>query len=587
MKKESKNMNMDELKKAEAHENQKKSKQKHWNRIEVSLKLDAYTKSKKKSISQRQSAEKIEIPRSTLQHWLSRKASIDAEEDVIEFFESPAGVKFLHRFVVAAHFVITLVGSSGIRLVCLLIELLHLDRFIAGSYGSQHGISVILEKATVEYGQKEKNRLSKTMESKKITIVQDETFHPETCLVAIEPVSNFILLEKYSSGRKAKDWTSAMEHAISSMPVEVIQSTSDEGKGICSHVKNDLGAHHSPDVFHVQSEITKATSAILQSKKRQAEKELEKATAEVNRHRLGKINYANKHGPGRPPDFDKRISKALNHEHKTKKQLETRITHIDRAGGAMRKISEVYHPYDIETGSPKTPEEISSSLNSIFCEIDTIATEAQLPKRCTKRIDKARRVVTDMIATIAFYFFVVRRKIQSLSLSPEIEYAVYHHLIPGIYLSLVSKKTQLAENRTKLLEKSKELLAPLSAQDSPFSKLNKDEISLIKKVALDCAYIFQRSSSCVEGRNGLLSLRHHSLHRISDRKLKALTVVHNYFIKRVDGTTAAERFFDFQPADLFEWLLKQVPLPGRPAKRRSKPRKYSDPLQALCGETMA
>jgi hypothetical protein len=32
----------------------------------------------------------------------------------------------------------------------------------------------------------------------------------------------------------------------------------------------------------------------------------------------------------------------------------------------------------------------------------------------------------------------------------------------------------------------------------------------------------------VEGRNGQLALRHHSLHRLREQKLAALTTVHNY-----------------------------------------------------------
>lgn len=47
----------------------------------------------------------------------------------------------------------------------------------------------------------------------------------------------------------------------------------------------------------------------------------------------------------------------------------------------------------------------------------------------------------------------------------------------------------------------------------------------------------------MEGRNGQLSLHHHGKHHLSERKLSALTAMHNYFIRRPDGTTAAERFF--------------------------------------------
>ena len=57
---------------------------------------------------------------------------------------------------------------------------------------------------------------------------------------------------------------------------------SDEAKGICRHVKEDLGVHHSPDLLHVQAEVVKATSAPLASKTRQVENVLEEAEKAVN-----------------------------------------------------------------------------------------------------------------------------------------------------------------------------------------------------------------------------------------------------------------------------------------------------------------
>ncbi len=70
----------------------------------------------------------------------------------------------------------------------------------------------------------------------------------------------------------------------------------------------------------------------------------------------------------------------------------------------------------------------------------------------------------------------------------------------------------------------------------------------------------------MEGRNAQLSLYHHGLHRLTDGKLGALTVIHNYFKKRADGTTAAERFFGAKQKDLFEWLLQNMDFPVRPRK---------------------
>jgi hypothetical protein len=82
---------------------------------------------------------------------------------------------------------------------------------------------------------------------------------------------------------------------------------------------------------------------------------------------------------------------------------------------------------------------------------------------------------------------------------------------------------------------------------------------------------FQRSSSAVEGRDGQLALFHHGRHRLSPRKLAALTAVHNYHIRCPDRTTAAARFFGRSHLPLFEQLLDPMPLPPRPRRRRPPP----------------
>jgi hypothetical protein len=217
---------------------------------------------------QRQITEELGIPRSTLQHWLTRKEHIDSEPELVAFFESSVGTAFLHRLALGAHFVITMSGTGSVRHVCQLFELVGLDPFIASSYGAQYSVSGKMEQAIIDFDHCERQRLAASMPAKQLAVCQDETFHPETCLVAIEPVSNFILLEKYADSRKASAWTKAMEEAIQGLPVSIVQSTSDEGKGILHHVKSDLGAQHAPDVFHVQHEIVKGTSAALASKKK-------------------------------------------------------------------------------------------------------------------------------------------------------------------------------------------------------------------------------------------------------------------------------------------------------------------------------
>jgi len=477
--------------------------------------------------------------------------------------------------------VMTLLGASSVRHVCHFFELTGLDQFIASSYGSQQKVSVQLEESTIKFSKEETIRLAKKMKPKEITVCQDETFHPETCLVAIEPEANFILLEKYSGGRKGSDWTEAMQDAVKGLPVEIIQSTSDEGKGILHHVKKGLGAHHSPDIFHVQHEIVKGTSGPLAKKIKKAQQTLEKASEEVNRRIDEKVKYDSKEpDPGRPPQFNKKIKNALQKETVAMQALEASQSHQVRMRQAVRKISNIYHPVDLDAGKLKGVEEISDSLNQCFTEIENVSEEAKLSERSLKRIKKAKNVVVDMVATILFFHQTIQRKVEALSLPPTIESIMFDKLIPAFYLRYASKKAKAAADRHCLQKRSKEILLSFRNKQDLFSEINQEKLTMIETVAEECASLFQRSSSCVEGRNGQLSLRHHSFHRLSNRKLAALTSVHNFFIKRKDGTTAAERFLGSKPKAMFEFLLENIDLPGRPAQKRMAP-KQKESLHAM------
>jgi len=541
------------------------TKKKRWTREEAATRLDEYEQKYHRTPSQRQLAEELGVPRTTLQHWLERKSTIDADPEVVAFFESPAGTAFLHRLVLAVQFVIPLLGTGGIRVVCLFLELSGLDQFVAASYGAQQQVTVAVEEAVVEFSQEEQERLSKDMKPKQITICEDETFHPAICLVAIEAVSNFILLEGYAENRRAKTWTDALGEATEGLRVEIIQSTSDEGKGLLRHVETDLGVHHSPDVFHVQHEVVKGISGALASKARKAKQAACEAKEKVN-----KLQETLKEGV---KGSSKQLAEVQQQEQVAQQALEVALTQQERARQAIQGVGAAYHPYDLETGAERDTEEVSDSLEKHFAEIETVAEEAQLSENAFKKIAKAKKVVGAMVATIAFYWLTVRAKVEALELAPQVERVVYDHLIPGIYLDLVSGKVEDAEQRHALQSKSEELLAPLRARDGPLSDLNAEEMATVEQVALECAQLFQRSSSCVEGRNGQLALHHHRLHRISGRKLAALTTVHNYFVRRENGTTAAERFFGAQPRDLFEWVLDRVDLPGRPAEKRARPQR--------------
>ncbi len=106
------------------------------------------------------------------------------------------------------------------KCVCQFLELSALDRFVAASYGSQQQVSQKMQAQISAFAAQEQSRLAQTMPPKKITVCEDETYHPEICLVASEPVSDFILVEKYARQRDAETWNQAIKQSVDGFPSE-------------------------------------------------------------------------------------------------------------------------------------------------------------------------------------------------------------------------------------------------------------------------------------------------------------------------------------------------------------------------------
>src|SRR5919106_6160064 len=275
-----------------------------WSRTQRAQLFDQYLALQAQGLSLRQAAKALEVPRITLQAWRVHQESLDAHPAVVAFFHSAPGLAFLHRLVVAIHLVCTEVGACGMRLVCLLLNLTALDRFVAASYGIQQQVNRQVEEAIVTYRQEESSRLAKTMPATDITLTKDETFSGGLCLVAMEPKSNYIVLEQTAQGRDQDTWHALMEKALAGLNCQVIQSTSDEAPGLLAYVEHHLGAHHSPDLFHVQHELAKAVCAPMATKQRAAEKALmtaEETLARVQEHTQSDNVQAGRRGTGRPP----------------------------------------------------------------------------------------------------------------------------------------------------------------------------------------------------------------------------------------------------------------------------------------------
>ena len=547
--------------------------QPRWDRFERADLFEQYRELRAQGLSERQAAQELKVPRTTLQAWRVWHDTLDICHHVAEFFQSGPGLAFLHRLVIAFHLVCVEIGACGIRLVCLFLHLTGLDRFVAASYGAQQQVNLQVEQAIVAYGQTETPRLAKDMPPKDLTVTQDETFTGGLCLITMDPESNFIILEQLAQARDQTAWNALMAPALAQLNCRVIQSTSDEAPGLLAYVEHYLEAHHSPDLFHVQHELVKAVSGPMATKERAAHKAVTEATKQLDRrqsdpHSAG--DEPEKRHPSRPPKDPASLEQAEQALDAVRREHDRLAAQRAQVKASLRGIGHDYHFVDLERGVRRNGQLIALDIQAHIEQIRTIAQHEGLSQHCLERIEKAERVVPKLQATIEFVSGYVKQQVAQLDLTPPVSFAMHAKLIPSYYLDRVAGTRPLSDG-APLRALAERLRASLVDPGGVLSELSPEAQHHLHDEAKRLAAVFQRSSSNVEGRNGYLSLRSHQLRGLDlPRKRACFTVIHNFFLTRPDGTTAAERFFGQKPRSMFMAILESVELAPAPL---SPPRK--------------
>ena len=549
------------------------SSQPRWDRFARAALFEQYREWRTQGISERQAAKELAVPRTTLQAWRMWHDTLDICPQVAEFLQSGPGLAFLHRLVIAFHLVCVEVGACGIRLVCLFLHLTGLDCFVAASYGAQQQVNVHIEHAMVTYGHDETTRLANGMPHKDLTVTQDETFTGGLCLITMDPESNFIIVEQLAQAREQASWNALMAPALAPLNCRVIQSTSDEAPGLLAYVEHYLEAHHSPDLFHVQHELVKAVSGPIATKERAAHKAVTEATEQLERLQSDLTSAGDepdKRRPGRPPKDPMSLEQAEHALEAARREHERLAEQRAQVKASIRGIGHDDHFVDLERGVRRNGQLIASDIHAHIEQIRIVAQQEGLSQSCVERIEKAERVVPKMQATIAFVSRYVGQQVAQLDLTPPVSFAMHAKLIPSYDLDRVAQTRSVSDGEP-LRELAERLRAPLCEPGGVLIELSPEAQEQLHNEAKRLAAVFQRSSSNVEGRNGYLSLRSHQLRGLDlPRKRECFTAMHNFFLTRPDGTTAAERFFGQKPRSMFAAILASVelaPAPLSPPRR--------------------
>ena len=528
--------------------NQIKKNDFRYDSITATDNLNAYKNEINNGLSQRQAAKKSGIPISTLRD-LSRVNENNFDLKVVEFIRSPEGFVFLHRLFMTMILQFVIPGFCGIRQFTAWLKISGLSNFIASSYSTWQEVVSNMEDKILTFEKDEREKLSKNMPEKKISLAIDETFFKKMCLVGVEPVSNFIFVEQYSDKRDAESWYNCITSNSADLKVKIVQIIGDQASGIISVAKNMFSSHYATDLFHIQREICKAGSIKIANQVRVAEDCVIKQSEGLEKIKETRSDLINSGFSTKSID--------LKIKNETKKLNQFQIIN-DENKGLQKKfkinlmgLSSALHPVNKITGVRKGVSLIEAEVSACLYEIKEIFSKIDLNEKSYSYFKKAEKAIPYLLSSISFFCTSVNEIVRELRLTKEQEYSFHSNLVSAAYLRRISKYEK-SSDKIKIKNRADEL------EKKGLELFAEDQRENILKSAKDAANMYQRSSSVVEGRNSSLSLKNHSMKRLTSKRLSVLTIIQNYYVKNTEGTTAAERFFEQAHSNLSDYIIENV-----------------------------
>lgn len=391
---------------------------------------------------------------------------------------------------------------------------------------------------------------------RKIIAGLDETFFGDfIVLVLMDLRSGYLLLEEITEDRCFDTWYEKTTPRLASLGIEVNHAISDRAKALIKMAVTGFKCESGADVFHVQQDACRWLGARLGKRVSTAEKTLETV-------QLAETNSLKKVTGFR--FFSFKVKKL-----KAEKTLKTARQSQEDYHENLQGIGDEVHPFSLTDNRINTAEIVAQGLEVRAQAFEKIAKDQAIADN-KKVVNKLRNQFVPLAVSVRFWWSLVFETLQSLCLEDDnLKEFLTTVLLPVVYWH--HKMLQTKNPAVKGKYRKAWLLASDAFKEHPLSAvLSASEIQRWLMWAENMTRQFQRSSSAVEGRNGCLSQMYHNGRGLTEKRLRALTVIHNYGIHREDGTTAAMRLFNTKFPNLFSWVLDnmgELPLPRKDRKR--------------------
>ena len=462
------------------------------------------------------------------------------------FWERAEGMAWLKLLVFGAIFHFGIRHGVGADMISDFFQLLHLEKHVGVSAPSIKTMRKKIEKLIIEF--QEIHELS-DMSAKPLKVVGgvDETFFDEMVLVLMDLSSGYIFFEEASDNRTYQTWFQKTKTAVQHLNLDIQYFVSDRAKALIKLGETGFNCPSIPDLFHAEYEIVKTFGPAFGKKISALAKKIDKALLALAllKELRGNVNKIS---------AQKTLIQKLQNEQ----------THIERGKKfyhtAIHDISKAVHPFNLKTNGVKSSADLKANLLENLVDLSLLRATYCINDK-NDRLGKFGRQIEDIAWLIDYWWLLADESLAQYEMDEKCKTWLLEIFLPYVYWERQTSKTKNPELKKEYASALSLARIQLEVDSStPIQIGNKTWQSWAKWMVSN----FQRTSSAVEGRNGYLSQRHHSGRGLLPERLKALTIIHNFTLKRFDGTTAANRLFGKEFPDLFEWVVHRMddlPLP--------------------------
>ena len=472
------------------------------------------------------------------------KSSVHRHQQAIErrnqhpessWWETEAGSAWLKRLVVGSIFFFGIKHGIGVGELSQFLKALRLERHVGCSASALARLKQQLNDAIEAYGAAQAEHCQPKA-GQGICVGGDEVFFGLPVLVLAELASGYLFTEVQCEDRSYETWVAQIQAWWHQRGWQCHFMVSDRAKALIKLATDELGCVSVADWFHALRALGQPIGRAIGRQQGRLAKQIRTLTAQR--------------------DATQREAKRLELTQALavlSTQQETLAQDRHRYHHAITTLTVSLHPFDLTTQAPQTWSDITPPFQTTLVHLRELS-QTYGGQKAMAAINGFERQLPDIARGLHAWWQWALQALAAQTSSLEVQNWVLMSVLPWVYWQQQTDKTQQPDLKARYQQAASEAAQHLVAHPLTQTMAADDRQGWIDW-ARWMADHYQRTSSAVEGRNGYLSRLHHAGRGFSPQTLKGLTIIHNFHLKRPDGTTAAQRLFGHDFPDLFEWLV--------------------------------